>query len=160
MREIITPNELEKALKVLPEPEYASVKLTNYDDQITHILREAEKTVPGVELSRIGGISIEEISLDNPTRERIMDVYRSSYGANDLGHPDFTKPRVELSRLSWDLRKEENEQTFESQIVMSPEEGFGIQYWGKEPEYISQLRDVLSESKVKIEIVANDYSGF
>ena len=148
----ITPNELESALEVLPEPQYAWVKLTGYTRQASDILREAEGMVPGIKLER-SGASIDALIKD-PTREKIMDVYRSFYGKNELEHPDFTKPGVELFKVSWQLKKEGG--IFESEITMRPEGGFDIKYWGEEPQYISQLRQVLSGSRVRLEIVVND----
>ncbi len=158
VRERINPSELEKALEVLPEPRLGLVKLDWYRDLICNIVRAGEKTVPGIKLHNCG-LSIKAW-LTQPTKESIMDIYRQEYEK----HEDYCnmEPIVELKWIMW-----ESDNFFDKDIeaqkwhtVMTPKKGFRVEYLGEEPQYVSNLRQVLSGTRVPLKIVANDYSRF
>lgn len=155
VREKINPSELENALMVLPEPTSVHVTIVSSDYLLSKLVKAGEKLV---------GVLLEDADnavgawIKNPTKQKIMYVYRDFYGKSELEHPDFLKPRLELCRINWHIEKPNR--VFESEMFMVPEKGFDIQYWGEEPRYVSQLRQVLSGTQVPLKITANDYSKF
>ncbi len=154
----ITPSELELILEVLPEPLEALVSLCNYNDQIFKVLREAEKTISEIGLENIGISIVAELKY--PTKQKILNIYKSSYNIDNMAHPDFVKPRIELHRINWDIRKKEDNNLFESNITLTPSRGINIDYWGAEPQYIAQLRQILVNTHIPIITTINDYSNF
>ena len=148
----IAPSELGYALNVLPEPETVNIHLINFCSQIKGLLEDAEQIHPGIGLDTL---FVPEIlaQLEDATKGNVMRIYNASYRKDELGHPDFSKPRIQLSSVYWSLDKKG---CLESRIKMTPKEGFNVKYWGPEPDYITKLREALDGRRVIVRISTND----
>lgn len=137
--------ELEKALKHLPEPTYAEVSLFgNFD--YSDISRQAQEVVKGVALQTGGGLTFR---LEDVSKEKILDIYRKSHELKDVKptrESDIPR-RIDLHKVGWYLNDH-------VQIELTPWE-VNAKYNGQEPNYISQMRQELAGTNVRLGIEVN-----
>ncbi|MEA3430569.1 MAG: hypothetical protein U9R08_04825 [Nanoarchaeota archaeon] len=141
----MTSEELEKVLKHLPEPTYAEVSLFgNFD--YSEISRQAQEVVQGAKLQDDGGLVFR---LEDASKEKILDIYRKS---NELREVKPTREtgipkRIELHKVGWYLDDH-------VQVELTPWE-VNAKYRGQEPTYISQMRQELAGTNVRLGIEVN-----
>lgn len=140
----MTPEELEKVLKHLPEPTYVEVALFgNFD--YSGISHQAQEVVQGAKLQDGGGLVFR---LEDASKENILNIYRKS---NEL-QPEPTKEteiprRIDLHKVGWYLDDH-------VQVELTPWE-VNVKYKCQEPNYISQLRQELAGTNVRLGIEVN-----
>ena len=141
----ITPKDLEKILKYLPEPTYVEISLFGGFDY-SSIFTQAEELIPCIKLKESGR---QAFRLKNPSTENILDIYRRSYESEKEleNEPKRSQKRVDLDKACWYLDNH-------GQIELTPWE-INIKYNGQEPKYISQMRRELSGINVRIGIEIN-----
>lgn len=146
----ITPEDLEKILKHLPEPSYAEFDLFgNFD--YSNIFVQAEKVMPGLKLESRGRLSCR---LKDHSKEKILDIYKKSYKSEkEETEVDINPRNISLHKIGWylgDYMIDDNK----VQIELTPWE-VNIKYNGQEPKYISQMRKELSKTRVRLKIEVN-----
>lgn len=141
----MTPEELEKVLKHLPEPTYAEVALFGKFDY-SDISRQAQEVVEGAALQTIGGLIFR---LEDASKEKILNIYRKSNelrGVEPTREPETPK-RIDLHKVGWYLDDH-------VQVELTPWK-VNARYKGLEPDYISQMRQELAGTNVRFGIEVN-----
>jgi hypothetical protein len=142
----MSPEELKRVLKHLPEPTYAEVILFgNFD--YSSISRQAQEVVQGAELQDCGGLVFR---LKDASKENILNIYRKS---NELSEVEPAREtgipkRIDLHKVGWHL--DDN-----VQIKLTPWK-VNVKYHGKEPDYISQMRQELAETNARMKFEVNN----
>ncbi len=137
--------ELEKILKYLPEPTYIEIALFgNFD--YSGISHQAEKVVQGAKLQNSGGLVFR---LKDASKEKVLNIYRKS---NELKEVEPTRKtgiprRIDLHKVGWYLDDQ-------VQVELTPWE-VNANYRGLEPNYISQMRQELAGTNVRLGIGVN-----
>jgi len=141
----MTPEELKKVLKHLPEPTYAEVALFgNFD--YSGISHQAQEVVQDAKLQDRGGLVFR---LEDASKEKILNIYRKS---KELKEVEPTKEtgmprRIDLYKVGWYLDDH-------VQVELTPCE-VNAKYRGQEPNYISQMRQELAGTNVRLGIEVN-----
>ena len=143
----IHPDSLEKVLGHLPEPRGVEVALLGGFDY-SRLLQQAQELVPGVSFNRP---QIPQFTLDNPTKEVILEIYRRSYDVRDeRGGRSYVitgnQRAVALHNVLW--RDDHVE------IHLTPY-GADVWYNGQEPECIALMRKELEGTNFPIKIHVN-----
>ena len=141
----MTPEELEKILKHLPKPTYAEVRLFgNFD--YSGMSHQAQEVVQGVELQDGRGLVFR---LKDASKENILNIYRKS---NELKEVKPTREtgiprRIDLHKVGWCLDDQ-------VQVELTPWK-VNAKYGSQEPNYISQMRQELAGTNVRLGIEVN-----
>lgn len=140
----ITPEDLEKILKHLPEPTYAEVSLFgNFD--YSDIFRQAEEVVQSARLQSGGHLTFR---LKDASKEKILDIYRKSQELEGVKPTIPIPKRINLHKVGWYLDDH-------VQVELIPEE-VNVKYKGQEPKYISEMVQELSGINVRMVIEINN----
>lgn len=164
----MSPEELEKVLKHLPEPTYAEVSLFG-DFDYSDISHQAQEVVKGAALQTGGGLTFR---LEDVSKEKILDIYRKSHGLNYPVQPAkiqglsvqeaftegekermrqtgelYRQRRIDLHKVVWSLDDH-------VKIELTPWE-VNARYRNQEPDYISQMRQELAGTTVRLGIEVN-----
>lgn len=138
--------DLEKILRILPEPTSAEVSLHGDFDysSISSQVKEL-KLIRGVKLLNHQRETTFEIK---PSKEKILEIYRESYHRRNAGsmeyEPKVVEPRViDLNKVEWNLD--------DVQIELTPRE-ITVKYCGREPKYVARLRKALPGRDVSLTI--------
>jgi len=130
---------LKKVLKYLPEPTYAEVSLFgNFD--YSDLFRQAQEVVKGIFLQTGRGLVFR---LEDVSKEKIFNLYRKSQNPRKSGIPK----RIDLYKVDWYLDNQ-------VQVELRPGE-VNVKYRGLEPNYISQMRQELAGTNVRLRIEVN-----
>ncbi|HLC55732.1 MAG TPA: hypothetical protein VJJ23_00670 [Candidatus Nanoarchaeia archaeon] len=132
------PSNLEKILEVLPEPQSMEVYLFGEFDY-TSVARQAEHIVPGLKIYGQGIL----FEVEKPSKETVLELYKISQKAKD-GTKDMRQRRIDLAKLEWYLDKHVH-------IELTPTH-LDVTYSGKEPGYVTFLRNVLVHTGIRLKI--------
>lgn len=161
----MSPEELEKVLKHLPEPTYAEVALFgNFD--YSGISHQAQEVIQCVKLQNGGGLVFR---LEDPLKGKIIDIYRKSNGLRQPSEVQnlsagkafaegekegmrqtgdlYRQRRIDLHKIGWYLDNH-------VQVELTPWE-VNVKYRGQEPAYISLMRQELAGTNVRLGIEVN-----
>ena len=140
----MSPEDLEKVLKHLPEPKYVQVLLFgNFD--YSSISNQAQEVVPGAKLVTGGGLIFR---LEDASKKKILDIYRKSTELKAV-KPSMQAGcprRIDLHNVEWYLDNNVN-------INLTPWQ-INVKYplQGLEPDYISAMRKELYSTNVDLKI--------
>ncbi|MBI5347493.1 MAG: hypothetical protein HZB66_02695 [Candidatus Aenigmarchaeota archaeon] len=134
----MTPEELERVLKHLPEPSYAEVILVG-DFDYSSISRQAQE-VQGVELQHSHSCPLV-FGLKGASKETLLDIYRTS---NESRKVKFTREtrRIDLHKVGWYL------DSGDVHVELTPT-AVKVSYRDQEPDYISQMLQELTGTIVR-----------
>src|SRR3989338_3109743 len=139
--------ELEKALKHLPEPLYAEVSLYgNFD--YSALFQQAQNAMKGAKLKNGGGLVFR---LEDPSKENLINIYKKSY---ELRKNDQKTNGTKIQRRI-DLHKAYWYSDNHVKIELTPWE-ITASYQGQEPKYISQMRQELVGTNVRLRLEVNN----
>jgi len=135
----IEPKALEEILEYLPEPASAEVALFGFD--YSGLSKQAEEYIKGISLiAGVGTVSVPHFGLANPTKEKILEIYNKSYEIKQGPVEGMMKPRFDISKVTWERNN----------LELTPH-NLSVSYpAGEEPGYISDIRKILPEGKLKV----------
>lgn len=150
--QLMNPKDLETILELIPiEPNSVKVSLYGAIDysSVTNQIKSSE----GLEIYSHGGLPFK---LRAPTKDKILTIYRKQFG-------------LDVNRIRYD-------EVYNKQAVIKFNEAYWykdnvaialtpynikVEYKGKEPDYVSKIRDAVSERNVNLKIeVMNKQSFF
>lgn len=142
---------MEKVLKHLPEPNSVHVSLTGKFDY-SSLYSQAQEVNPDI---KIGGGGGSHFLLENPSKEKILNIYKKSgvLAEETSTQESYEDRRISFHNASWSLDDEVH--TEPVQIELTSYE-VNVNYKGKEPAYISQMRQDLAETNVTLITKVND----
>jgi len=137
----ISPADMRKVLKHLPEPTYAEVCLSGGFDY-SSISQQAEELFPGIKLKNTGGLIFR---LDNPSREKILKIYEKSHRLE--GIRTHGAKSIKLHEIGWSILEDKSE------IRVTPS-GVLVEYPPHccPPTYISKMLEELATTEVNFRI--------
>jgi hypothetical protein len=135
----ISPENLEKILEHLPgAPEFTKAELSPADFDYTDVLTQVMKYLG---ISKISGLMDSTLTFKDLPKEAVLKMYK-----------DKTK-KLYWQSSKW-LLEEDPTTDYRVKVEVTPTE-ININYFGKEPEYISELRKALDGTGVKLNIEVN-----
>ena len=132
-------SDLEKVLSYLPEPRHVEVYLTGCIDY------SGFSKLAGIELTM--GSELPKFRLASPSKESVIKIYneqerrlKEAVDSSDgmvvsFAKAEWYKDRVQIEVTPWNVK---------------------VEYHGKEPEYITRMREAVSETTVRLEILVNN----
>ena len=145
----MTPENLERTLRYLPEPDYVAFEVYGFD--FSGVFEQAQKIVPEATLGIILN-GRKTFELDKPTKEKVLVIYRRFHGKNYATAPELESPGMALDRMHW--WPEDG-----TKVTVTPDK-VEATYRGREPEYLTKLREELLGTNVPIEIKAENEQFF
>ena len=135
--EPISLKDMEKVLKHLPEPTQVDIALYNFDHSNAH--RQASDLYPGLDLKPLGYQSLEG-RLENPSKEKILRIYKSSLGRTGT---EIDRRFIVFRNAGWRLSKLNIKlDVFSVHVVCCDEI----------PDYIEKMREELKDTFVNYKI--------
>jgi hypothetical protein len=137
---------MERLIEPLPDPSYIHAGLWGIDH--SSITEQTSKLFPGLNTTVESDIVL---CVKNPTKEQLLDIYRASTKALQEREQDITLisknlPRLDLIKAAWYFGC--------TYVELTPQE-IKIDYTGKEPDPIAQVRKRLEGTQVRLELRIN-----
>ena len=145
-------NDLEKILEVLPKPNSAEFYLFGEFDY-SSIEKQAADILPGIKFHGYG----TKFQMQEPTKEKILEIYKKFHEWEDKIKTNSNRKsindekRMQLDNIEWYLDGHVT-------IKLTPTQ-VSVFYRGKEPVYVTFLRNVLVYTGIRLKI-ENDNSKY
>src|SRR3989344_3422265 len=93
----IVPEDLAKVLHAMPKPQYVDLGLVGFD--YSAVIDKAQTLLP--KGSKVKLEKEAALRLENPTMNRIMEIYNRYRGRTDATSLEFETPGIDLIRIGW-----------------------------------------------------------
>lgn len=146
MKTELTVEKLEEILEFMPQPNHITVDAYGFD--LSSITGGASDLLPEATLEDPGRITF---NVEDPSREKVLAIYKHFYGKTDVLSTEFESPGIELNSVGWYL--EHN-----GHIRLTPRK-VEAKYIGEEPAYFTRMRHALRGTNINLEIKVENYTG-
>lgn len=142
---VLPVEKLENILAFMPVPAMVFVDFYGFNDSA--LLEQAREIMPEATLETESTRHI--FRLNQPSKEKILAIYRRFYGKTSISSKDHKSPGLELQSIHWNL----DEYT---SIVLTPN-NVQVKCLEQEPECVMRLRQELVRTYVNLEIKVENY---
>lgn len=129
----MSPKEMEKVLKYLPEPTEVEVTLSNFG--LSDVEKQANELYPNLNLKFLGYQSLEG-RLENPSKEKILEIYKKERFRSGM---EVDKRFICFKKAKWNLK---------NLIVQVDPFHVLVKYTGDMPDYINKMCEELIDTFV------------